>query len=144
MNDDLVWAIKNGDLDKVKEIIEGKGSDVNATIDEEGILKGRTNTEYLFLLAAIWEGHTSCVKFLIEKGSSKSGCAPDGTSYLNAAEKDEIKYARNRLQGHQKSAQGRSKEEFGISAMAVSRGFNVVWKSLVLGGVPPHGARLCG
>nr|ACO15049.1 Myotrophin [Caligus clemensi] len=113
MNDDLVWAIKNGDLDKVKEIIKEKGADVNEPIDgrqpchfaadygqldvlrylisQGGNVEGKDKHGISVLLAAIWEGHTSCVKFLIEKGSSKSGCAPDGTPYLNAAEKDEIK-----------------------------------------------------
>lgn len=43
------------------------------------------------LLAAIWEGHTNCVKLLIEKGAEKSGETPDGTSYLEVAESDEIK-----------------------------------------------------
>ena len=57
------------------------------------------------LLAAIWEGHTSCVQFLLEKvrknteikmltclqGASKCGTAPDGSSYIEAAEKEEIK-----------------------------------------------------
>lgn len=43
------------------------------------------------LLAAIWEGHTNCVKLLLEKGAKPDGLTPDGTSYLEAAEKDEIK-----------------------------------------------------
>lgn len=43
------------------------------------------------ILAAIWEGHTNCVRLLIEKGASKCGKTPDGTSYLDAAEKQEIK-----------------------------------------------------
>lgn len=43
------------------------------------------------LLAAIWEGHTSCVKTLLRQGASKEGSAPDGTSYRDAAEKPEIK-----------------------------------------------------
>ncbi|XP_075210347.1 myotrophin homolog [Lycorma delicatula] len=43
------------------------------------------------LLAAIWEGHTRCVKTLIDKGANKEGTAPDGTSYLDSADKDEIK-----------------------------------------------------
>jgi ankyrin repeat protein len=73
------------------------------------------------LLAAIWEGHTDCVKLLLEKvnlvnvnsilfklqaqnsqrkifsicvcsqGASRDGKTPDGSSYLEAAEKDEIK-----------------------------------------------------
>lgn len=43
------------------------------------------------LLAAIWEGHTNCVKLLLEKGARPNGVTPDGTSYLDAAEKEEIK-----------------------------------------------------
>lgn len=43
------------------------------------------------ILAAIWEGHTACVQLLLDKGASKSGTAPDGTSYVDAAEKPEIK-----------------------------------------------------
>lgn len=43
------------------------------------------------LLAAIWEGHTECVSILLRGGAEKTGTAPDGTSYLDAAEKDEIK-----------------------------------------------------
>ncbi len=109
---DLSWALKNGDLDKVKELLSGnvrkkwslklktakvkteilflfqdelvntqidgrspmhlaadygqlevlqflaaKGADVNAK-DKHGIS---------VILAAIWEGHTDCVKFLLEK-----------------------------------------------------------------------------
>lgn len=43
------------------------------------------------ILAAIWEGHTACVQLLLDKGATKSGSAPDGTSYVDAAEKPEIK-----------------------------------------------------
>lgn len=43
------------------------------------------------LLAAIWEGHTTCVRVLLENGASKDGKAPDGTSYIDAAEKNEIR-----------------------------------------------------
>lgn len=43
------------------------------------------------LLAAIWEGHTNCVKLLLEKGAKPDGLTPEGISYLDAAEKDEIK-----------------------------------------------------
>jgi len=110
---DLAWAVKNGDLDQVKELVEVKEVDVNQTVDgrlpvhyagDYGQLevlqylasKGAKLNEkdkhgITPLLAAIWEGHTTCVKFLIDKGASKSGTAPDGTSYVEAAEKDEIK-----------------------------------------------------
>ena len=58
------------------------------------------------LLAAVWEGHTACVKFLLEnvrkilmqlifisvcQGASRDGKTPDGSSYVEAAEKQEIK-----------------------------------------------------
>lgn len=43
------------------------------------------------LLAAIWEGHTSCVKLLLENGAKRDGHTPDGTSYKEATEKNEIK-----------------------------------------------------
>jgi len=110
---DLAWAVKNGDLDQVKELVEGKGADVNQTIDgrlplhyasdygqlevlqylaEKGAKLNEMDKHGISpLLAAVWEGHTHCVKFLLDKGASKAGTAPDGTSYVEAAEKEEIK-----------------------------------------------------
>lgn len=110
---DLIWAVKNGDLDKVKEIVAVEGYDLNAQMDGRSPCHFAADygqlevLQYLIgrgadpeakdkhgisvLLAAVWEGHTNCVKFLIEKGCSKTGTAPDGTSYLDSAEKDEIK-----------------------------------------------------
>lgn len=43
------------------------------------------------LLPAIWEGHTDCVKILIESGAVKDGKTPDGKSFVEAAEKDDIR-----------------------------------------------------
>ncbi|XP_059620851.1 myotrophin [Phlebotomus argentipes] len=110
---EFVWALKNGDLDQVKDLIEKKGVEVNRDIDGRRPIHfaadyGQTEVlEYLItkgadvnaldkhgisvLLAAIWEGHTSCVETLLKKGASKEGSAPDGTSYRDAAEKPEIK-----------------------------------------------------
>lgn len=110
---DLAWAVKNGDLDQVKELVEAKGVDINQQIDGRLPLHYASDYGQLEvlkflcskgaqinaadkhgispLLAAIWEGHTSCVQFLLEKGASKAGTAPDGSSYVEAAEKDEIK-----------------------------------------------------
>jgi len=110
---DLAWAVKNGDLDQVKELVDKKGLDVNADIDgrlplhyasDYGQLEvikylcskgANLNAEDKHgispLLAAVWEGHTSCVKFLLEKGAAKDGKTPDGSSYVDAAEKAEIK-----------------------------------------------------
>lgn len=110
---EFIWALKNGDLEQVKDFIElknvnvseeisgrppihyaadygqrdvieyllSKGADVNA-VDKHGIS---------VLLAAIWEGHTDCVRFMLAKGAKREGKAPDGTSYLDCAEKGEIK-----------------------------------------------------
>jgi len=110
---ELVWGIKNGDLDQVRDFIEKKGINVNDNIDGRPPILyaadyGQKDViEYLVgkganvnacdkhgisaLLAAIWEGHTTCVKFLIQNGASRDGKAPDGTSYEEAAEKEEIR-----------------------------------------------------
>lgn len=110
---DFVWGLKNGDLDQVIEAVEKQGTDVNIAIEGRPplclasdygqleiikyLLDKGANVEstdkhgITALLAAIWEGHTQCVKVLLEAGANKNGTAPDGTSYLDAAEKDEIK-----------------------------------------------------
>ncbi|XP_069684698.1 myotrophin [Periplaneta americana] len=110
---ELVWGIKNGDLDQVKDIVEQKEIDVNEEINGRPPLHYAADygqgdvIQYLLskganvnakdkhgisaLLAAIWEGHTDCVKLLLEQGAQKDGRAPDGTSYVDAAEKEEIK-----------------------------------------------------
>ncbi|XP_034935603.1 myotrophin [Chelonus insularis] len=110
---ELVWGIKNGDLDQVRDIVENKNIDVNALIDgrvplhyaadygqyevirylmEKGADANMVDKHGIsVLLAAIWEGHTDCVKLLLEKGASPNGKTPDGTPYVDAAEKDEIK-----------------------------------------------------
>lgn len=110
---ELVWGIKNGDLDIVKDYVESKSIDLDKEIDGRPPLLyaadyGQEHViQYLLskganvnakdkhgitaLLAAIWEGHTYCVKTLLDKGASKDGRAPDGTSYLDSADKEEIK-----------------------------------------------------
>ncbi|XP_026281843.1 myotrophin [Frankliniella occidentalis] len=110
---ELVWGIKNGDMDQVKDIVDNKEIDVNKDIDgrapihyaadygQEDVIRylvskgadvnAKDKHGISVLLAAVWEGHTSCVKLLLEKGASKEGTTPDGTTYYNAAEKEEIK-----------------------------------------------------
>ncbi|CAG2112218.1 unnamed protein product [Medioppia subpectinata] len=110
---DLVWSLKNGDLDSVKELFESKKVDVNASLDGRSAIHYAADyghkdiIEYLIgkgvelnvvdkhgitpLLAAIWEGHTECVRLMIAGGAHKSGQTPDGKNYLEAAEKPEIK-----------------------------------------------------
>ncbi|XP_034472717.1 myotrophin [Drosophila innubila] len=112
-NENIIWTIKNGELDavqttfsndtqKVNDEIKGRfpihyaadfgqlnvlkfliklGADVNRK-DKHGITP---------LLAAVWEGHTNCVAYLLENGADKNGATPDGQSYVDVAEKDEIK-----------------------------------------------------
>uniref|UniRef100_A0A6M2DG61 Putative myotrophin n=1 Tax=Xenopsylla cheopis TaxID=163159 RepID=A0A6M2DG61_XENCH len=110
---ELVWAIKNGDLEQVKDIVENKNIDINLLIDGRPPLHyaadyGQTQViSYLLskganinaedkygitcLLAAIWEGHTDCVRILLNNGANVQGRTPDGTSYIDAADKPEIK-----------------------------------------------------
>lgn len=109
----LVWSIKNGDLEQVKEAVASKSVDVNAPIDGRSPIHYAADygqlevLEFLLsegadlnvldkhgisaILAAIWEGHSDCVKLMLTKGASKTGTTPDGTSYLEAAEKEDIK-----------------------------------------------------
>eukprot|EP00794_Sanderia_malayensis_P018196 gene18196-20012_t len=111
-SDSVVWAIKNGDLDALKDadieknvnakIMNGRmpihfaadygqlevlkflvdqGADINLK-DDHGITP---------LLAAIFEEHASCVKYLLSKGARKDFKAPDGSSYSECASTDAIK-----------------------------------------------------
>ncbi|XP_023238219.1 myotrophin [Centruroides vittatus] len=110
---DFLWSLKNGDLDQVREQVEKNKINVNDCIDGRPPIHyaadyGQTEVvRYLAekgadvnakdkhgisaLLAAIWEGHTECVRFMLEKGASKKGTTPDGMTYIEAAEKQEIK-----------------------------------------------------
>lgn len=109
----FLWSLKNGDLEQVKEHVEKHGVDINDRIDGRPPIHyaadyGQTDVvKYLIekgadvnsvdkygisaLLAAIWEGHASCVKLMLEKGARKEGSTPDGISYIDAAESAEIK-----------------------------------------------------
>ncbi|XP_064482456.1 myotrophin-like [Ornithodoros turicata] len=109
----FLWSVKIGDLEQVKDCLEHKGIDVNEAIDGRPPLHhaadyGQTEVvRFLIdsgadvnakdkygisaLLAAIWEGHTACVKLMLEKGAHKDGTTPEGVSYMEAAEKPEIK-----------------------------------------------------
>jgi len=110
---DLVWGIKNGELDQVKDYIGKQNVDLNKEINgrcpvhyaadygQKEILEFLISKDVdvnikdkhgiTALLAAIWEGHTECVRLLLANGASKNGTAPDGTNYIDSAEKSEIK-----------------------------------------------------
>jgi len=107
----LVWSIKNGDLDQVRHQITE--SNVNTVIDGRRPIHfaadfGHTDmVEYLLskgadvdamdshgitaLLAAIWEGHTETVKLLLTRGARRDAFAPDGSAYVDCADKPDIK-----------------------------------------------------
>lgn len=109
----LKWSLKNGDLDQLRDLVEKKTIDVRKPVDGRAPIHYAADygqkevIEYLTskgadvnavdkhgisaLLAAIWEGHTDCVKLLLQKGAFKDGKSPDGTPYLECAEKAEIK-----------------------------------------------------
>ncbi|XP_055911166.1 myotrophin-like [Eupeodes corollae] len=109
----LVWNIKNGELEQVMEVIKIKQIDVNSQIDgryplhfaadfgqndvlsfliEKGAKVDVVDKHSITpLLAAIWEGHTKCVETLIKKGASTKGTTPDGVPYIEATEKEDIK-----------------------------------------------------
>ncbi|CAH0549027.1 unnamed protein product [Brassicogethes aeneus] len=113
MSGDFVWAVKNGDLEQVKDYIEKKAVNVNEQVDGRPLILyaadygQRDVIDYLVsagadvnskdkhgitaILAAIWEGHIECVRLLLEKGASKEGTAPDGKSYVDSAESNEIR-----------------------------------------------------
>lgn len=109
----LRWACQNGDLDQVRLLVDKQGANINGEIKGRRLLHfaadyGQLDViEYLCskggdvnvedkhgispILAAIWEGHTECVKLLLSKGAKKDGKAPDGTSYSDSAETDALK-----------------------------------------------------
>ena len=114
MGEELLWGVKNGDLDKVRELIEKKGCDVNGDL-----MNGRKPIHFAAdygqhemigylvsqganvnlpdkhgitpLLAAIYEDHMECVKLLLAKGANKDGLSPSGESYKDCAESQEMK-----------------------------------------------------
>uniref|UniRef100_A0ABK0L750 Myotrophin n=1 Tax=Rattus norvegicus TaxID=10116 RepID=A0ABK0L750_RAT len=89
---EFMWALKNGDLDEVKDYV-AKGEDVNRTLEggrkplhyaadcgqleilEFLLLKGADinapdKHHITPLLSAVYEGHVSCVKLLLSKKCS--------------------------------------------------------------------------
>ncbi|KAF4080991.1 hypothetical protein AMELA_G00155710 [Ameiurus melas] len=110
---ELMWALKNGDLDEVKTLLK-KDEDVNRTLESgRKPLHYATDcgqaemVEFLLskgadvnapdkhgitpLLSATYEGHLTCVRILLEKGADKERKGPDGLSAFEAAESEAIK-----------------------------------------------------
>jgi len=112
---DLKWSIQNGDIEKVQSFVEKDGDAISSSIDgrtpvmiaadygqakileyliskglEASLLDSPDKHGITPLLAAVFEGHTECVKILINAGCDKKGKAPDGRTYAEVAEKTEI------------------------------------------------------
>uniref|UniRef100_A0A096MWD2 Myotrophin n=1 Tax=Papio anubis TaxID=9555 RepID=A0A096MWD2_PAPAN len=108
-----MWALKNGDLDEVKDYV-AKGEDVNRTLEggrkplhyaadcgqleilEFLLLKGADinapdKHHITPLLSAVYEGHVSCVKLLLSKGADKTVKGPDGLTAFEATDNQAIK-----------------------------------------------------
>ncbi|EDV98283.1 myotrophin [Drosophila grimshawi] len=112
-NENIIWTIKNGEVDAVQNAFDNSNRNVNDLIGERTPLHYAADfgqlkvLEYLVqigadvnkldkygitpLLAAIWEGHTTSVEYLLQHGANKVGTTPTGQNYVEAAEKDEIK-----------------------------------------------------
>ncbi|XP_065835404.1 myotrophin-like [Oscarella lobularis] len=114
MANDFVWAIKNGEMDRVKalapkndlnkELLNGRmaihfaadygQADVISYLAEKGANVNVPDKHGITpLLSAIYEGHADCVKLLIKLGAKKDGKAPSGDSYIDCAETDEVREA---------------------------------------------------
>lgn len=108
------WALKNGDIEQVKAIVDKDHSLANqllpsgryplcyaADYGQTAVIEYlaqhgadvNVNDKYGIspLLAAIYEGHTECVKVLLNKGASKTGKSPDGRTYIECADSDDMK-----------------------------------------------------
>uniref|UniRef100_A0A1L8E7W7 Putative myotrophin n=1 Tax=Haematobia irritans TaxID=7368 RepID=A0A1L8E7W7_HAEIR len=93
---DVIWSIKNGELDQVQASVGEKSSILNTKYNGRYPLHYAADygqhevLEYLInmgaeidvtdnhgitpLLAAVWEGHTRCVKLLLDKVPPRFCC----------------------------------------------------------------------
>ncbi|XP_065647040.1 myotrophin isoform X2 [Hydra vulgaris] len=110
----LKWSVQNGDIEKVRQAFMQKSFDVNEDIGNGTRLihcaadYGQLEIiDYLIsiganinvvdkhgnspLLNAVYEGHTSCVKLLLDKGADKNIKSPSGETAFQVAETEAIK-----------------------------------------------------
>ena len=108
MDNALLWAIKNGEMENIQKAIESV-VDINADISGgrsglhfasdygqlevcEFLVSKGANVDLVDkhgitpLLAAIWEGHSDVCKFLISQGAKKDGLAPNGYTYMESTD----------------------------------------------------------
>ena len=109
MEEKVQWAVRNGDLDSLQSkdfdpnlVFNGSPllvsaadygqSEVIKFLIKKGASVNKASTHGITpLLAAVWEDHVEAVKILIDNGAAKDGKTPDGSSYLEVAQSDEIK-----------------------------------------------------
>ncbi|KAH3882347.1 myotrophin-like [Dreissena polymorpha] len=114
MADKLLWSVKNGELENVKELLSKPGINVNAELTGgrnalhfaadyghcdviQCLLDAGANINQPDkhgispLLAAIWEDHVEAVKLLLEKGADRNATSPDGESFIECAQTDDMK-----------------------------------------------------
>ncbi|XP_067655210.1 myotrophin-like [Haliotis asinina] len=109
----FLWSVKNGDVAEVKNLLAkekclstqqisgrspihfaadyGQNEVVELLVDNGAGIDVQDIYGITPLLSAIFEGHKDTVALLLKKGAKKNGKAPDGKSYLECAETDEIK-----------------------------------------------------
>jgi len=115
LSDELKWSAQNGDLENLKLACDKPDFDINGT-DSNGrqlihcaadygqkeildylISSKKANVNAVDkhgntpLLNAVFEGHTLCVKFLLDKNADKSMKGPGDVTAYEAAESDDIK-----------------------------------------------------
>lgn len=114
MSEELIWAIKNNDLNTIKQICEKDGFDINEELSngraalhyaaDDGheqivayLLSKGANVNALDrygispLLAAIYGNHIECVETLLQSGADKNQKTPDGMSMYDVAETEEMR-----------------------------------------------------
>ncbi|XP_078494906.1 myotrophin-like [Ciona intestinalis] len=111
--EDVSWSIRNGDLEMLKTHAAKPDFNVNMETNQSTLLVTAADygqsviIEFLIskganvngvgkngitpLLAAIWEGHSDAVSLLLRHGADKNMKTPDGSSYADEAQSEELK-----------------------------------------------------
>ncbi|XP_046552696.1 myotrophin-like [Haliotis rubra] len=109
----FLWSVKNGEVAEVRNLLAkekslitkaiagrspihfaadyGQNEVVELLVDNGAGIDVEDQYGITPLLSAIFEGHKDTVALLLKKGAKKNGTSPDGKTYLECAETDEIK-----------------------------------------------------
>ena len=109
LNEKLMWAARNGDLECLKEEKFDADAEINGTpllvsaadygqvevikfLIKRGANVNKPSVHGITpVLAALYENHVDAVQVLLKEGAKKDGKCPDGSSYVDAAETSEMK-----------------------------------------------------